>query len=202
MNRDTPMASVSCGATIVLTLLVPAHASQRDQRAPTGVIPASMYTLESERRAASAAAVKPLLRVFNQTGQRAVAVMDPREDGFFVAAVYTGTDLFLVRAHHPAAEELSQRIRAGQQQRVFFALRATPTPTGKFYVFDAGADGIHATARSGDAVDEVREEDVRVVRFSGDASGQHLTRLEYAEKLAEADQRYADLLKLLVSKGV
>jgi hypothetical protein len=144
--------------------------------------------------------VKPLLRVFNQTGQRAIAVMDPREEGFFVAAVYTGTDLFLVRAQHPAADELRQHIRSGRQQRVFFALRATPTPPGKFYVFDAGADGIQAAPRSGGVVDEVREEDGRVLRFSA-VSGQRVTGPENAEKVAAADDRYALLLKLLVSKG-
>jgi hypothetical protein len=158
---------------------------------------------ENDRRTASAAAAGPLVRMFNQTGRRAIAVVDPREPGIFVAAVYTGADLFLVRAHHPAAEELSQRIRSGHHQRVFFALRATPSPSGKFSVYDAGADGIRATARSGDAVDEIREEDVRVLRFSGDqGAGQRLTRQEYAEQLAEADERYADLLKLLVSEGV
>ena len=156
-----------------------------------------MVTLDGDgpTRAASADAVRPLVRAFNMTQQRAIAAVDPREPGFFVAAVYTGTDLFLVRARYPAAEELSQRIQSGQYQRVFFALRSTPTPAGKFYVYDAGADGV--TAGAGKTVDEVREDGVLVVRFNGDPSGQLLTKPEYAEKLAATDARYANLLKLL-----
>jgi hypothetical protein len=100
-----------------------------------------------------------------------------------------------VRARHPAADELSQRIQSGQYQKVFFALRSPPTPAGKFYVYDAGADGVKAGA--GKKVDEVREDGVRVVRFNDDPSGQLLTKPEYAEKLAAADARYANLLKLL-----
>lgn len=164
---------------------------------------ALLVTLESDGpRRASADAVGPLVRIFNVTGQRAIAAADPREQGFFVAAVYTGTDLFLVRAHHPAGDELNRQIHSGQHQRVFFALRATPTPSGKFYVFDAGANGVETILRESDSADEVREEDVRVVRFNGDFSGQRLTSLEYAEKLEKTDARYADMLKLLFSHAV
>ena len=152
-------------------------------------------------RTASADAVRPLVRAFNMTQQRAVAAADPREPGFFVAAVYTGTDLFLVRARHPAAEELSRRIRSGQYQRVFFALRSTPTPSGKFYVYDAGADGVQARAREVRAADEVREDDGRVVRFHSDPAERQTT-AEYSEKLAATDAKYATLLKLLVSSTV
>jgi hypothetical protein len=143
-------------------------------------------TLEGEVGGrASADAVAPLIRMFNATGQHAVAAADPREPGFFVAAVYTGTDLFLVRAQHPAGDELARRIHSGQHQRVFFALRATPTPSRKFYVYDAGANGLRPTARPGDAADDVRLDGVR------------LTSVEYTETLNETDARYADLLKLL-----
>jgi hypothetical protein len=146
---------------------------------------------------ASAEAVRPLVRMFNMRGQRAVSTADPREPGVFVAAVYTGTDLFLIHAHHPDGDELSRRIHSGQHQTVFFALRATPTSSGKFYIYDAGANGVEPVARQGESADEVREDDVRVVRFSGDLSSQRLTSVEYAEKLDQIDARYADLLKVL-----
>jgi len=146
---------------------------------------------------ASADAVRPLIRAFNLTQQRAIAAADPHQPGFFTAAVYTGTDLFLVYAQHPAADELEQRIRSRQYQRVFFALRATPTTSGKFYIYDAGADGVRTSGRANEAVDELRENAVRIVRFNGDANGQGLTKTAYAETLTAADARYAQLLTRL-----
>ena len=154
------------------------------------------------RRPASADAVRPLVRLLNRSGQRAIAVADPRRHGFFVAALYTGSDIFLVRARHPAPEELNQQIHARRYQRVFFALRATPTPSEKVLVYDAQADGIHAQPGANDSCDEVREDDLRMVRFNGDLTGQHLTMTEYADKMAAVDAQYSRLLKLLVSAGV
>ena len=164
---------------------------------------ALIVTLEGDgpTRPASTEAVRPLVRAFNLTGRRAIAAAVPRESGVFVAAVYTGSDLFVVRARHPAAGELTQQIQSGQFQRVFFALRATPTPSGKFFVYDAGADGVLTKGREDENVDEVREDDVRVVRFNGDLSAQRLTQREYAEKLAATDARYARLLRLLTFVG-
>lgn len=89
--------------------------------------------------------------------------------------------------------------RTGSPALRFFALRATPTPSGKFFVYDVGADGVRTTTtgRAGGAVDEVRTDAVRIVRFNGDASGQGLTKTAYAETLTATDARYAQLLTRL-----
>lgn len=76
------------------------------------VISAFIVTLAADgpTRPASADAIRPLVRAFNVTQQRAIAAPDA-EPGFFVAALYTGTDLFLVRARHP---DISGRAMCNQ----------------------------------------------------------------------------------------
>lgn len=60
--------------------------------------------------------LQPFDKAIGRSADAAIAnaAADPREAGVFVAAVYTGSDLFVVRARHPAAEKLTQQIQSGQ----------------------------------------------------------------------------------------
>jgi hypothetical protein len=161
--------------------------------------PCAFVTLSADepKPPASADAVKRLVHILELTGRRALAAADPHELGVFVAVVNTGSDLFLVRAQHPAAGQLNQWIHSGLHQRVFFSLRAMATSSGKFLVYDAGADGVQTKARDDGKMDEAREDDDAVVRFSGNLTGQRLTRPD-TQQLTEIGARYARLLSTLV----
>jgi hypothetical protein len=149
---------------------------------------------------ASPDAARNLVHAFEKAGSTAIAVADPDAPGRFVAALYIpGSQLLVVSAGHPSAEAVAYRIEAGQHREVYLDLQATPAPDGKFFVQDAGADGILNARRGSGQVDVLYEDGRDQTLFNGDADAQDLTRAEYEAKLAAADARYARVLKLLTA---
>jgi len=132
------------------------------------------------------------------TGLNAVAAIDADDPGVFIAAVRVGGNLLVVRARHPAVEELSTRIVAKEYFKVFVDLIATPTPAGKFFVRDEGGDGVLSGVPGAGNIDVVREDGRRQIVFNGDFSGQGLTATQYDATLVRTDAEYARLLARLL----
>jgi hypothetical protein len=136
----------------------------------------------------------------DQEGITTLAAADPATPGAFVAALYIpGSQLLVVAARHPSTEAIAHRIANGEFREVYLDLQGTPTPEGKFFVQDAGADGILSAQRGSGQVDVVYTDGSRTILFNGNAAGQHLTPSEYDAVLAAADARYARLLTVLGS---
>jgi hypothetical protein len=106
--------------------------------------------------------------------------------------------LLVVRARYPSIEGVRHRISMRQYRETYLDLQATPTAEGKFFVQDAGADGIVSARRGSGDVDVLYEDGVRGTLFNGDVDGQSLTRASYDGTLTAADAEYARLLKLLM----
>ena len=148
----------------------------------------------------SAEAARNLVRALDAAGRDAVASADPENPGTFVAALYIpGSQLLVVSAHHPAADAVAYRVVSGQHRDVYLDLPSTPTPKQKFFVQDANADGILGARPGSGQVDVMYEDGVRQTLFNGDSRAQRLTAAAYDDKLAQADTRYARLLRLLAS---
>ena len=149
---------------------------------------------------ASGAAARGLLSMLDQARLDAIATVDPQEPGMFVAALKVqGGRLLVVQALHPSVDGILQRLAAHQYRDVYLDLQGTPTREGKFFVQDAGADGILSTLPGSVDVDVLYEDGERQMLFNGDLVAQHLTAGEYDARLAAADARYARVLTLLTS---
>ena len=154
----------------------------------------------NDRGFASADAARELTNLLDRQGLGAIAAIDSSAPGAFVAALYfPGGQLLVVRARHPSIEGVVHRLEMHQYREVYLDLQGTPTPAGKLFVQDAGADGILSVRPGGGSVDILYEDGVRQTLFNGDHRAQDLTSQEYDAKLAEADAKYALLLKLLTS---
>lgn len=152
------------------------------------------------REFVSADAAGQLVRMLDGTGLNAIAAEDPANPGTFVAALYIpGSQLLVVSARHPSVDGVRHRLGTKQFREVYLDVQASPTPDGKFFVQDSGADGILSAPPDSGAVDVVYEDGVRQTLFNGDFRAQHLTRAQYDAKLAAADAHYARLLLLLTS---
>jgi len=103
--------------------------------------------------------------------------------------------MLVVSAEHPWATLLRQKIARGAYRDVYLDLQGTPTPKGKFFVQDAGADGI----RDGHAgvVDAVYEDGTRQTLFDR-ALARELPGAAYDSALAAADARYNQALTTLL----
>ena len=148
----------------------------------------------------SADGARDLVSALDRSGLNAIATAHPEEPGRFVAALYIpGGQLLVVSAHHPSVDGVTHRIAMHQYREVYLDLQGSPTPQDKFFVQDAGADGILSALPGSGDVDVLYEDGVRRTLFNGDVEAQHLTSAEYDARLAAADARYAHLLKLLTS---
>lgn len=153
--------------------------------------------IHASQESASTVATKALLSALDHAGLDAIATVDPAEPGAFVAAMHIkGGQLLVVRAHHPSVEALSARLAARQFRDVYIDLQATPTPKGKLFVMDSGANGLPGDSDQPAHVDVVYEDGTRQTMFNG-ARAQKLSPDEYRKQLKDADVRYTRLLEVL-----
>ena len=149
---------------------------------------------------ASGDAAQELIAALDRIGLEAIAAVDSSEPDTFVAALkIQGGRLLVVQARHPSVDGLLQRLAARQYRDVYLDLQGTPTQKGKFFVQDAGANGILTTLPGSIEVDVLYEDGERQTLFDGNLVAQHVTAAEYEARLAAADVRYARLLTLLRS---
>jgi hypothetical protein len=157
-------------------------------------------TVVHGRAFASADAAAALVQLLDGAGLNAIAAEDPAEPGTFAAALYIpGSQLLVVSARHPSVDGIRHRLATKQFREVYLDLQASPTPDGKFFVHDSGADGILSARPGSGEVDILYEDGTRQTLFNGDVRGQQLTDAQYDARLAAADEHYARVLKLLAS---
>jgi|SRR5687767_555462 len=155
--------------------------------------------LKAAQDGASVPATQSLIRALSQAGLESIASIDPTEPGAFVAALHIkGGQLLVVRARHPSVDALSARLAARQFRDVYLDLQATPTPQGKVFVMDSGADGLPRDVESPSHVDVVYEDGTRQIMFNG-ARAQKRSGDDYRQQLQDADTKYTRLLTLLIA---
>jgi hypothetical protein len=156
-------------------------------------------SLVASQGVVSETATRNLLQAMEQAGLDAIATVDPTEAGAFVAALHIkGGQLLVVRAHHPSVEALSARLAAGQFRDAYIDLQAAPPSQGKWFLMDAGADGLPGPSDEDERVDVMYEDGTRQTMFNG-ARAQKLSASAYEQKLLAADASYSRLLQLLTA---
>lgn len=159
----------------------------------------SAFGIEAAQDGASVTATQHLIRALDQAGSESIASMDPTEPGAFIAALHIkGGQLLVVRARHPSVDALSARLAARQFRDVYLDLQATPTPQGKVFVMDSGADGLPIDSDQPSKVDIVYEDGTRQIMFNG-ARAQKLSAGDYRQQLQDADAKYTRLLNVLIA---
>jgi hypothetical protein len=173
--------------------------TQKLSWAAAAILVVSAIAVAEARTSASSAIAKDVVRLMEQRGMDSIAAADPQEPGRFVAALHIeGGQLLVVSGLHPAVEALRQRLAAGAHRDVYLDLQGTPSPKGKFFVMDAGSDGLY-DGPDGSDVDVVFRDGESTVRFDGNAKAQSLTDAAYARDFADADMQYVHDLDVLKS---
>jgi hypothetical protein len=158
----------------------------------------SAFGIEAVQDGASVPATQNLISALNEAGLDSIASIDPTEPGAFVAALHIkGGQLLVVRARHPSIDALSARLAARQFRDVYLDLQATPTPQGKVFVMDSGADGLASDSGQPSKVDVVYEDGTRQMMFNG-ARAQKLSVDDYRQQVQDADAKYTRLVNVLI----
>ncbi len=159
----------------------------------------SAFGIEAAQNGASITATQNLISALNEAGLDSIASIDPTEPGSFVAALHIkGGQLLVVRARHPSVDALSARLAARQFRDIYMDLQATPTPQGKVFVMDSGADGLPSDSDQPSEVDVVYEDGTRQIMFNG-ARAQKLRADDYRQQLRDVDAKYTRLLNVLIT---
>jgi len=159
----------------------------------------SAFGIEAAQDGASVTATPHLISALNGAGLESIATIDPTEPGAFVAALHIkGGQLLVVRARHPSVDALAARLAARQFRDIYMDLQATPTPQGKVFVMDSGADGLPSDSDEPSKVDIVYEDGTRQILFNG-ARAQKMSADNYRQRLREADTKYTRMLTLLIA---
>jgi hypothetical protein len=131
-----------------------------------------------------------------------VAAQVPDQPDRFVAASHVpGVGLLLISAQSSSAAFVADCVRRRAYKDAYSFLHGTSLPDGKFFVQDAGADGLWASRRDKDAAVDLTWENVtKRVLFDGDPGKQQMTEAEYLAAFEAQDARYAKLLAVLVDE--
>ena len=144
---------------------------------------------------ASSGAAHGLVALMSTHHLDAIAAPDPADTSRFIAALLVnGGPLLVVSAATPSGGAIAARIASGAYRDVYLDLQGTPTPAGKFFVQDAGADGIR-DGQNG-IVDVVYEDGTRQTLFDRGLA-KTLRGDAYDKALTAADRRYAHMLNSL-----
>jgi hypothetical protein len=136
----------------------------------------------------SASLVEQLKQLMDDQGLSAIAAQDPSKENHFVAALYfSGRQVLAVSAPYSAPLIMSQQLDDGDYRNAYIDLSSASDPEARFFVDDFGADGLlvgSATEGPGDSVNR---------------GGQQVA-LDVSDLYAQADQDYAEMLRLLIGE--
>ena len=138
--------------------------------------------------ASSASLVEQLRQLMDDQELSAIAAQDPSKDNHFVAALYfSGRQVLAVSAPYSAPLIMSEKLDNGDYQNVYIDLSSASDPEVRFFVNDFGADGLQAGSANEGPRDSVNR------------GGQEVA-LDVSDLYAQADQDYADVIRLLIGK--
>ena len=136
----------------------------------------------------SASLVEQLKQLMDDQGLSAIAAQDPSKENHFVAALYfSGRQVLAVSAPYSAPLIMSGMLDNEDYRNVYIDLSSASDPAARFFVDDFGADGLQAGAAT------------EGPRDSGKRGGQQVA-LDVSDLYAQADQDYAEMLRLLIGE--
>lgn len=152
-------------------------------------------------QSASAPLASELVTLLEQKKLDSIAARMVGDGNRFVAALYfPGSQLLVVSASYTAPSLLQEHIYGGRYRDVYTALHSGGTLDGKFFVLDMAANGFPPSGKDSQN-DVVYLNEQQQVLMNGDWKGQKLSKDEYAKRIAAADPRYAEMLKVLIAQA-
>ena len=147
------------------------------------------------QESASAPLARQLAAALEGAQLDSVAAKDSEGADRFVAALFFPGRLLVVSARYEAPVYVEEKIATQNYRDVYIDLNTASITESKVLITDGGADGL----RAGDAADS-SSTGGKLVRFSGDWSGQQLSETDYASLFSEADAGYARMLRALLAE--
>jgi hypothetical protein len=140
--------------------------------------------------------VRELVKTLSSQQLDAIAVQDPLDPERFIAALFAPGQLLVVSKRYASPEAIQARLTHRQYRDVYLDLQASPATDGSWFLQDMQADGL--CAGRDQVADILYTGDDTAAVFDGDWKTDGLSEKEYEQQLAAADQRYTQLLEVLL----
>jgi hypothetical protein len=144
----------------------------------------------------SSALAVELVRLMSSNQLDAVAAEDTEGSDRFVAALAFPGQLLVVSARYEVPLYVNRKIASAEYREVYMDLNAAFIVDTKILVTDSGADGLSAD----DAVVDMYDGGAGILRLDGDWGAQSMSETDYREAFADADARYARMLRALIAQ--
>ena len=163
--------------------------------------PVVMTSAGAQQESKSGAVAKDLGQALDAAKLDSIAAVDPTDPSAFVAALYfQGSQLLVVSAKYSAPTLLVTKIGAKEYRDVYIDLQSASIAGSKVFVQDQLANGLVFKPVDDGAAD-VWEAGTHTVSFDGEWKKAKLSEADYMKAFAEADQKYADMLALLLKSA-
>lgn len=147
----------------------------------------------------SAPLAKELAQVLDQSKMNTFAAKDPDKADAYVAAMYfAGNQLLVVSARYAVPMYLDQKLGKKDFMEVYIDLNSASVPDSKVFVSDLQANGLQAKPEEGQPYDTY-ESGGATLAFDRNWKKRNLSEQDYMKQFADADERYAKLLSVLIA---
>jgi hypothetical protein len=148
----------------------------------------------------SAPLAKQLASALDAARLDSVAAKDPAHEGVYVGALYIpGFQLLAISAKYAAPALLDARLASKEYRDVYIDLNSAATPDSRFFVEDLGVDGLKARREGDQGFDSVDNTGKRTM-FDNEWRRQQLSEQDYMKVFTAADERYTEILALLLAE--
>jgi hypothetical protein len=160
-----------------------------------GVLVLGLSGASQAQESKSSSLVTQLTAALDAGKLDSVAAKDPSKPDVFIAALYfPGSQLLVVSAKYAQPDLLVGRLGKKEYRDMYLDLQSASAGS-KVFVRDTGADGLKP--KTYDSVDI----DAGTVSFDGDWRKQKIaSEDDYQKALADADERYNQLLTVLLAR--
>jgi hypothetical protein len=153
-----------------------------------------------EQNPRSAPAAKELAAALDTAKLDSIAAADPADPQSFVAALYlSGSQLLVVSAKYAAPSLLVTKIKSKDYRDVYIDLSSASVAGSKVFIIDQNCDGL--ISKPGEAAPDSWEADKQSVAFDGEWRKAKMSEEDYMKAYAQADERYAKLIALLMAQA-
>lgn len=148
----------------------------------------------------SAPLVKELTQLLDQRKLTAIAAKAPNSQDEYVAALYfPGSQLLVVAARYAVPLYIEQKLEKKEYMEVYIDLNSASVPESKVFVSDLQANGLQPRPEEGQPFDTF-EVAGKAFTFDRNWRKLNITEEEYMKRFTDADDRYAQLLSILLNQ--
>jgi len=165
-----------------------------------GALVVGTCSAAAEPEGKSAPLARQLASALTAAKLDSVAAKDPVHQGNYIGALQIpGVQLLVIAAEYPAPALLDARLAKGEYRDIYIELNASGVPASRIFVEDLGANGLFAKPADNNPMDMYEASGKRLM-FDGEWGRQKMSEQEYMKGFAGADERYAEMLTVLIAQ--